>query len=79
MTCIIASPTPEAILNTLENKYKLNTNPDFYLGPKDPNDPGGTMNCQLRKYLKKSYVNVPILFNDSPPQDLKFFLKIMEL
>ena len=25
----IASPTSEAILNTLENKYKLNINPDF--------------------------------------------------
>ena len=30
----IASPTPEAILNTLENKYKPNINPDFYLGAK---------------------------------------------
>ena len=27
----IASPTPEAILNILQNKYKLNINPDFYL------------------------------------------------
>ena len=27
----IASPTPETILNILQNKYKLNINPDFYL------------------------------------------------
>ena len=25
----IASPTPEAILNILQNKYKLHINPDF--------------------------------------------------
>ena len=45
----VASPTPEVILNTLQNKYKLNINQDFYLGAKYPNDPGGTMICQLRK------------------------------
>ena len=28
----IASPRPEAIVNTLENKYKHNIKPDFYLG-----------------------------------------------
>ena len=54
----IASPTPEAILNTLENNYKLNINPDYNLGANYPNDPGGTMICQLRKYLEKLYVNV---------------------
>ena len=27
----IASPIPDAILNTLENKYKLNINPDLIL------------------------------------------------
>ena len=67
----IVSPTPEAILNTLENKYELNINPDLSLGTKYPNDPGGTMICQLRKYLEKSYVNVTTLFNDNPPQDLR--------
>ena len=25
----IASPTPEAILNILQDKYKININPDF--------------------------------------------------
>ena len=37
------------------------------------------MICQLRKYLEKLYVNVTILFNNSPPQDPKIFLKIMEI
>ena len=37
------------------------------------------MICQLRKYLEKSYVNVTILFNDNPPQYLRFFLKTMEI
>ena len=59
-----ASPTAEAILNILQNKFKLNINPDFYLGAKYPTDPGGAMICQLRKYLEKLYVNVTILFND---------------
>ena len=49
----IASPTPEAIVNTPENKYKLNINTDFHLGAKYPNDPGGTMIWQLKKYLEK--------------------------
>ena len=75
----IAPPTSEAILNTLQNKYKLNINPDFHLGANYPNDSGGTMICQLRKYLEKLYVNVTILFNSNPPKDLKFSLKIMEI
>ena len=37
------------------------------------------MICQLRKYLEKLYVNVTILFNVNPRQDLRFFLKIMEI
>ena len=37
------------------------------------------MICQLRNYLEKLYENIPILFNDNPPQDLKFSLKIMEI
>ena len=48
----IASPTSEAIPNTLENKYKLNFNPDSYLGSNYPNDPGLAIICQLRKYLE---------------------------
>ena len=49
----IASPTPEPIVNTLETKHKLNINADFHLGAKYPNDPVGTMICQLKKYLEK--------------------------
>ena len=49
----IESPTAEAILNTLQNKYKLPFNPYSYLGAKYSIDPGGTMICQLRKYLEK--------------------------
>ena len=49
----IESPTAEAILNTLQNKYKLPFNPYSYLGAKYSTDPGGTMICQLRKYLEK--------------------------
>ena len=30
----IASPTPEDILNILQNMSKININPDFYLGSK---------------------------------------------
>ena len=37
------------------------------------------MICQLRKYIEQIYVNVTILFNENPPKDLKFFLKIMEI
>ena len=57
----IASPTPEAIVNTLENKYKLNINADFHLGAKHPNYPGGTMICQAKKY----HENFTELFNDN--------------
>ena len=75
----IASPTPEAILNTLQDKYKININPDYYLGAKYSIDPGGTMISQLRKYLEKLYVNVTILFKDNLPRDLKFPPKIMKV
>ena len=37
------------------------------------------MFCQLRKYLEKLYVNVTMLFNNSPPQNTKIFFKIMEI
>ena len=73
------SPTPEAILNILQNKYKLNINQDFYLGAKYQIDPGGIMICELMKYLEKLYVNVTILINDNPPKHLKFSLKVMEI
>ena len=73
------SPTPEAILNILQNNYKLNINQDFYLGAKYQIDPGGIMICELMKYLEKLYVNVTILINDNPPKHLKFSLKVTEI
>ena len=80
MTYILDHQHLKQFLNTPENKYKLNINPDFYLGAKYPIDPFcGTIICQLRKYLEKLIVNVTILFNDNPPQDLKFSLKTMEI
>ena len=75
----IASPTPKDILNILQNKYKLNINPDYYLGSKSPHDPGGKMICQVRKYLEKLYVNVTIVFKDKLPKDQKDSLKIMKI
>ena len=74
----IASPTHEEILNILQNKYKININPDPYLEGKYPHDPGRAMISQLRKYLEKLYVNVTILFNGNLPTDLQFSLKIIK-
>ena len=50
----IASITPEGILHTLQDKYKIN----IYLQDKYPHDPGGRDICQLKEYLEKLYVNV---------------------
>ena len=75
----IASPTPEAIVNTLETKCKLNINADFHLGAKYPNDPGGEMICQLMKYLEELHQKLIKLFTDNPPKDLEIFLKIVEI
>ena len=74
----IASPTPEVILNILQDKYKLDINPDFYLGAKYPIDPGGAMICQLRKYLKRLHVNIAILFKENLPKDLTFLEKMLK-
>ena len=71
----IASTTPEEIFNILQDKYKIN----IYLQGKYPHDPGGTMICQLRKYLEKLYVNVNILFNDKLPTDLQISFEIIKL
>ena len=38
-----ASTTREPILNILQDKCKININPDFYLECNYPHDPGGTM------------------------------------
>ena len=67
--------TPEEVLPFLQDKYKIN----IYLEGKYPHDPGGTMICQLSKYLEKYYVNVTILFNGKVPTDLQISLKIMKL
>ena len=75
----IASRTPEAIVNTLETKCKLNINADFHLGAKYPNDPGGEMICQLMKYLEELHQKLIKLFTDNPPKDLEIFLKIVEI
>ena len=53
----IASTTAGEIFHILQDKYKIN----IYLAGKYPHDPGGTMICQLRKYLDKLYVNINIL------------------
>ena len=47
----IASTTPEEVLNILQDKYKIKIkiNSDDYVGSNFPQDPGGTMICQLRK------------------------------
>ena len=52
-TQCIASTKPEKILNILLDKYKININPDSILGGKYPHGPGGTMICQLGKYVEK--------------------------
>ena len=75
----IASTTHEAILNILQDKSKININPDFYLEGNYPHTPGGTMICQLMKYLEMLYVNITILFNDKLPTDQQFSIKIMKL
>ena len=62
---IFVSLAPEAIVNTLENKYKLNINADFHLGARYQNDPDGTLICQLKKYLEKLHENFTKLFNDN--------------
>ena len=50
----IASPTPDDIVNTLKTKYKLNINPDYHLGAKYPNDPGGVRELDLAMRVSPS-------------------------
>ena len=45
----VASPKPKDIVNTYKFKIKLKINTDSHLGPKYPNDPGGTVICQLKE------------------------------
>ena len=69
----IGSPKPEDIVNTFEIKYKLKINTDYHLGAKYPNDLGGTMICQLRKYIEELHKNFTKLFKDNHPKDLETF------
>ena len=63
----IASPTPKDIVNTLKFNFKLKINADYVndLGAKYPNDPGGTMICQLKKYLEELHQKFTKLFKDT--------------
>ena len=47
----IASQTPEEILNILQDKYKININPDLFLGGEYPHNPGRTMICKSGNIL----------------------------
>ena len=71
----IASITPEDILHTLQDKYKIN----IYLQDKYPHDPGGRDICELKEYLEKLYVNVNILFNDKLTTDLHIAFESIKL
>ena len=71
----IASTTPEDILHTLQDKYKIN----IYLQDKYLHDSGGRDTCQLKEYLEKLYVNVNTLFNDKLTQHLCISFKIIKL
>ena len=70
----IASPKPEDIVNTFKIQYKLKINTDYHLGAKYPNDPGGTMICQLKKYIEELHEKFTKLFKDSPSKDLETLL-----
>ena len=41
----IASTTLEEILHIVQDKHKIKSNPDVYLGSNFPYDPGGTLIC----------------------------------
>ena len=73
----IVSITPEQIIHTLQDKYKIN----IYLQDKYPHDPGGRdiCTCQIKKYLEKLYENVNMLFNDKLPTDSNIAFEIIKL
>ena len=75
----IASLKPEDIVNTLETKYKIKINADYHLEAKYPNDPGGTMICQLKKYIEELHENFTKLFKESPPKGLITLLDKIDL
>ena len=41
----IASTTLEETLHIIQDKHKIKVNPDVYLGPNLPDNPGGTLIC----------------------------------
>ena len=52
---------------------------NIYLQDNIPHDPGGTMICQIKKYLEKLHAIVSILPNrDKVPQDLYMSFKIIK-
>ena len=67
----IASPKPQDIVNTLKPKYKIKISAHYHLVTNYPNDPGGTMICQLMKYLEELHGKFTKLFQDNPPKDLE--------
>ena len=73
----IVSTTPEEILHTLQDKYKINS----YLHDNYPHDPGGRdiYQCHIKQYLEKLYQNVNMLFNDNLPTDLYISFQIIKL
>ena len=71
----IASITPEEILHTLQDKYKI----IIYLQDEYPHDPGGRNICQIKEYLEKLYENVNMLFKDKLPRDLYISFEIIKL
>ena len=71
----IASITPEEILHTLQDKYKIN----IYLQDKYPHDACGRDICQLKQCLEKLYVSVSMLFSDKLHPDLHNSFEIMKL
>ena len=70
----IESTSPEEILHTLQDKYKIN----IYQQDKYPHDPGGKDRYQIKEYLENLYENMNILFNDNLPTDLHTAFQIIK-
>ena len=70
----IASTTPEQILHTLKDKYKIN----IYLQDKYPQDPGGKDKYQINEYLENLHENMNIVINDKLPTDLHTAFQIIK-
>ena len=51
----IASSTLQEILHIVKEKYKIKIIPNDYQGSNFPHDPGGSIICQLIKYLKRFF------------------------